>query len=684
MKRSAFRLALILLCLFSLAGVTAAKETWTKVTSKNFTLVGNASEKDIRQVATRLEQFREVFSLLFTKARFDSVVPTTVIVFKNMDAYRPFNPQHNAGYFQAGEDVNYITLTSEPRRSEEEDPFSTIYHEYVHLLVKNNMQGVPLWVNEGLAEFYRTFEVLKDGTQVMIGKPISYHVLYMREQKFLPLQTLLNVGDDSPYYNEGSKRGVFYAQSWALIHYLQLGAGEPRQPQFVHYLQLLAAGTPSETAFRTAFQSDFAAVEKEMKSYVNRNSYKTEIFTLKDRLAFDASMQATVIPEAEAQGYLGDLLLHTHQLADAEKYIQKTLELDPNLPMAHASLGMLRFQQGRMEDAQKELALAVAGDSRNFLAHYYYAFALTHERTSGEQNNNDDSGLSPETATLIRTHLKRAIELAPHYAESYNLHAYLSLLTGNLDEAMTMIKRALELAPGRHDEFAMTLAQIYMRRNDFKAARQLLEPIEQKGSEEYLRHEASQLLNSVKEYEEYEAKRKEYEAQRADVMSSSSSSSSADMASSPPALKRRGGDKAGADSTSDTTTTSSPAERAQPSLATLRPRAAGEQQIAGLLVQIECTSRGALLIVKVGERLLKFDAGKFEHVEFVSYAKEMGTGGEITCGARHPANNVLITYRPSASVAATDKPASSKTPALKSVAVDGEVVAVDFVPADWK
>src|SRR5205085_5665232 len=90
-----------------------AKDTWISVRSQNFTLVGNASEKDIRQVATRLEQFREVFSRLFPAAKFETPVPTTVIVFKSMGSYKPFTPGANAGYFQKGEDDNYITLTND-------------------------------------------------------------------------------------------------------------------------------------------------------------------------------------------------------------------------------------------------------------------------------------------------------------------------------------------------------------------------------------------------------------------------------------------------------------------------------------------------------------------------------------------------------------------------------------------
>ncbi len=116
------------------------KDTWTIVHSKNFTLVGNASEKEIRHVATRLEQFRDVFQRLLQSAKFDTPVPTTVIVFKSMSSYKPFNIGNNAGYFQKGEDVNYITLTTE---SGGQNPFNVIYHEYVHLLVDNNLGNAP-------------------------------------------------------------------------------------------------------------------------------------------------------------------------------------------------------------------------------------------------------------------------------------------------------------------------------------------------------------------------------------------------------------------------------------------------------------------------------------------------------------------------------------------------------------
>jgi|SRR2546425_422846 len=102
-------LSVLLLCL--IAPLTAqAKDNWTSVRSKTFLLVGNASEKEMRQVATRLEQFRDVFTRLFSGARFTSPVPTTVIVFKSMNSYKPFNP--GRGDSAEGLSVKEIRLDS--------------------------------------------------------------------------------------------------------------------------------------------------------------------------------------------------------------------------------------------------------------------------------------------------------------------------------------------------------------------------------------------------------------------------------------------------------------------------------------------------------------------------------------------------------------------------------------------
>ena len=294
MKRFALILTLALLCgTLSISAPVSAKDKWVKVKSKHFTLLGNASERDIRTVGTKLEQFRSVFSQLFPRVRVDSPVPITVIVFKSKSAYVPFMPGYNgkvtevAGYFQPGEDINYITLTSEFGQT---NPFSTIFHEFVHSLTNDSTANMPLWLSEGIAEFYEMFEVTDKDTKVTLGAPISHHVFRLRETKFMPLPQFFAVHHKSAEYNERDKQSIFYAQAWAFVHYLMLGNNGQRQPQLGQFVNLLGTGAPVEECFKKAFQTDFAAMEKELKNYISGSRYPVLRYQTKEKLTFDDEM----------------------------------------------------------------------------------------------------------------------------------------------------------------------------------------------------------------------------------------------------------------------------------------------------------------------------------------------------------------------------------------------------------
>lgn len=667
MKRFNPALAAILFILLiaPLSGATAsAKDTWTSVRSKNFMLVGNASEKEIRQVATRLEQFRDVFTKLFSKVKFNSPVPTTVIVFKSDSSYRPFKPNPNiAGYFQPGPDVNYITLTTEDHNG---DPFNVIFHEYTHLLLDNTLgRNVPLWFNEGLAEYYSTFKMENDDRKAILGNLISNHIYSLREQKLLPFRTLFAVDHRSPYYNEKEKQNVFYAESWALIHYLIQGNKGQRRPQLGRFLDLLASNVAVEQAFQQAFQTDYETIEKELKNYIGHNSYTATYAEFKQKLEFDAEMQSAPMTEAEAQAYLGDLLLHSNR-QDAETYLQKALELDPNQPMAQASMGMLRVRQGRIDDAKKYLEQAVAANTKNHLAHYYYAFALSRE---GMGATNIVGDYRSERLQTMRSELKKAIELKPDFPESYNLLAFVNMVADEqLDESIELLKRAQTLSPGRQD-FSFMLAQIYMHKDDYKTARALLERITQStGAEAGLQQNARTLLNEIASMEEAEARYKA-ETQRADADVKTDTNANPDRSakavdSAPPTPRLRRRNSTGTNAEGEPSNGIDPMSYLEEAL---RKPNEGEQRLQGLLMRLDCDSKGIVFFIKVGDRLLKLHIDSFENMDITSYAPDVG--GEITCGARNPENNVIATFTAS-------KDARAK--------VDGEIVAIEFVPKDFK
>lgn len=619
----------------------SAKDKWINVRSKNFVLVGNADEKEIKQIATRLEQFRYVFTRLLTKTNFSSSIPTTVVVFKDFDTYRKFGPPNTGGYFQPGPDMNYIALPA--RIDEANDPFETIYHEYVHLLVKDNVKNMPLWFNEGLAEYYSTLQIKDDDRKVWLGKVLSRHVYKLRQEKLIPLLTLFSIDHSSPYYNEKNKQSVFYAESWALVHYLLLNP--QRQPQLGRFLNMILAGKPPNEAFKAAFEVDYSVIEKELREYVKHDTYPSQMATFERKLEFDLDMQSSPLSEAEGEFYLGDLTNHSGYYDEAEKHLKKAIALDANLVMAYASLGMLEMNRGHIAEATRYLERATQSSNANYLVHYYYADVLSREAMGDRQVV---SSIAPELARKIRTELRKTIELAPNFSDSYRLMAFVNFVTGEeLDESIVMLKHAIDILPGEQ-ELGFLLAEFYMLKQDLKSAREILDPIvASSATPTELRQRAQTQLNSLNTFEESMARYKREGASTSD---------------------RGTNDVMIVVGPGETGLSRTPEEAIAEAInEALRKPKDGEVRLRGQLLRIDCGSKGVTFAVQTNGRTLKLSSQDFQDVDFTSYLQ--ASGGQISCTVRNPVDEVVVIYKP-----ATD-------PKDK---FDGKMVSVEFVPKDFK
>ena len=645
MKRFVFHLAVSLCLLAAVSHYTtvAAKDTWVSVRTKNFSLVGNASEKDVRKVASKLEQFREVFTQVFPNAKFNTPVPTTVVVFKNRNSYAPFSPRPgSSGYFQAGPDVNYIALTNE---SDSEDVFSIIFHEYTHLLVENTFPNAPLWFNEGLAEYYSTFSISGD-QKVVLGMPVAHHVFKLRETNMLPLRTLFAVDHKSPHYNEKNKTSIFYAQSWALMHYLIIGKAG-RSEQLGKFMELLNFKVPLERAFQEAFGTTFEAMEKDLRNYIQQDRYNVTRGHFERKLELDTNFQTKALTEAEGQAYLGDLLLHSYR-KDAYTYLEKALQLDPNLAMAHTSLGMAYFREGKIKEARASLERAVAANSQNYLAHYYYAETLSRANT----DRPSIGGYLPEVAAKIREHLQKAIALRPDFHESYNLLAFVNLVTGkDIDQSIDSLKRILSTSPGLH-HIRYMLAQLYLHKNENKTAREMLEQVTKSSADEETRSRAENLLTQIRTIEESRAR---YEATKPQLSKSVRSDPS--PSPSPSVVTVDMG----------TTKEAPPQDPSHYLREALRKPLAGETQLQGTLLSIDCNSKGIMFVVQTATGLIPLRTATFGDVEITTYDPKVQ--GDITCGERKPVNVVVVYYIPNKD---------------KRKVFEGTLKAIEFVPADFK
>jgi predicted Zn-dependent protease len=398
---------------------------------------------------------------------------------------------------------------------------------------------------------------------------------------------------------------------------------------------------PMEEAFLKAFQTSLEKMEKELREYVRNDRYAVINADFNQKLEFDSQMQTAVVSEAEAQAYLGDLLLHSNR-AESEAYLQRALALDPAQPLANASLAMLRVRQGKIEEARASLERAVQANSQNYLIHYYYAYALSRE---GMNEAELVTSYSLETLGKIRDELKKAILLRPDFSESYRLMAFVNLVDGSqLDESIEFLKQGLKRAPGRNDLLLM-LAQIYLRKEDFKSSRGILQRLSQNASDATIRENATNMLKHIDSFEQRLA---DFRAAREAASAKNSS-----VAGDTPVIDQNAS-----------------AAKVDPSSylrEALRKPAEGEKQIQGTLLRVECDAKAIIFVVKAGEAVLKLRTANFEELDIVAFTTDAGS--EITCGTRKPPDPIVVCYQP-----ATDARAK----------VDGTIVSLEFVPREFK
>jgi tetratricopeptide (TPR) repeat protein len=467
------------------APVPAVAE-WRSLRSEHFHLIGDVSPRQLRDVALRFEQFREVVTELLPAVLRTGGAPVVVIVFPDARSYRPFMPLANGrtvpvdGFFVDGADVNYITMNVEAG----EQAFPVVFHEFSHLLLNRAFAHAPLWFNEGLAEYFSTFEVANGGRRALVGKPIGRHVALLRERR-LKLSQLFAIGQDSKEYTrEGLERDLLYAQSWALMHYARHGAERPFAALEL-LARRLAVGEGMDESVRATHAMDLETLDAEVQAYVRKQVYTHVELSSADSVIMRVDSEANIIDAAEVDGWLADLLAHLQRGPEAIPRLEKALRVRADLPRALATLGVLRIRQG---DRREGLALleraAIAGpDIESVQFEYGWALAT-------------DPVFDAARAERARAALERALALRPGYPAASQMLASVYGRTGDYRKMRDLLTPLVKAAPDNQDA-ALQLAAAMLGLGDIRAARALIGPILARPRDEESRERARMLLGQI-------------------------------------------------------------------------------------------------------------------------------------------------------------------------------------------
>ncbi|MCL4843404.1 MAG: hypothetical protein KJZ79_16260 [Bryobacteraceae bacterium] len=444
----------LLICLLMAGGlaVWGQESQWIRVESENFTVYSSAGERRARSYLDDFERVRAFFlqALPTIRPRTETV---RIVIFGDRKEYREYQPnERTPAFYRGGTGEDLIVFGPLGQGA-----FPVAIHEYVHLLVNHAGLKLPLWLNEGLAEYYSTLE--PRGSKVLAGKlPPGRRELLLME-KWIPLPVIFGVEPESEYYQDPKLAPRFYSQSWALVHMLTLE--EEYRPGFARLVQEVAGGASEAEAFQKVYGKPVDAVEKDVERYYRGDVFHGALFDVEMKRvraekkmeavgAYDAAVLLASIgdrqgregetrtklealiaraPERpEAYKALGYLLWRTRDAGAAREHFQKAFELGDRSPR-------LLWDGGRLggENSTAMLELLVQRDPERVEARLELASAQLRD------------GRGPAAVSTLAVVKKVTPNEA---ARLFQLTAYANWQTGQVEQA--------KVAAGRWVKFAKT------------------------------------------------------------------------------------------------------------------------------------------------------------------------------------------------------------------------------------
>jgi tetratricopeptide (TPR) repeat protein len=490
------RAGLLLLLTNAFAGLAWPKESWVEVRSPNFTIISNGGEKDARKVADQFEQFREVFHYTFPNLRVELGKPLIIFAVKNEDSLKILLPAywikghaHPAGIYVPGEDRHFVAVRTD---IEGPNPYEVIYHEYTHAIMNLNFRDLPIWLGEGLAELFGNSVI--HNKDVEIGKASGYHLKELQQGRLIPIDVLLQVDGESPYYNEQNRVSIFYAECWAIVHYLLMDPEAKKRQLLSNFLNAWNASDNQVQAAQTAF-GDLKTFSQAMEAYARRRSFYVGKVNTTIR-GDPKSYSSRELPPAEVAANRALFYIHTQRPLEANTSIDEALQADPKVALAYEARGLLAYSQQQFSAAEEEFEHAIELNSSSYFVYYFDAESRLRRSTP-----------SPDQIAGIIASLEKAKTMNPQFAPVYAALATVYSLKPETHElAFLAGLKSVKLEPGNLS-YAINFGHVLLNVGKTEDAKKLAERIEQAAKTQHVKSGAESLSLAVADRESYDKKK---------------------------------------------------------------------------------------------------------------------------------------------------------------------------------
>lgn len=453
---------------------------WEYFRSTNFELYSRNREGESRELLHNLELLRAVFLDTF-KLQERQRVEVTVYYFNREQDFRSYvneaygSKNNFTGMYVGGIDRAVILLYPG------ENPAITrqlIFHEYVHHMFRVAEKNPPPWLNEGMAELLSTIEVKFD--KVEIGHPSMGRLWQIRQETLMPLEQLFAVDQASPIFRQGEHTGLFYSESWALMHYLNFGDSKipaERRRAFV----ALAIDNHFKDAqdmrikFQEAFGMDYPEMRTRLDHYVSGSG---RYYWGKQPLpgipaAKSYSVRAVPLPEIRLR--LAELALRMSRSPLAKLTLLQEAEHDPVDTRPLEALGADALRDDDQLTARERWERAAEAGTKNPAIYRELGLMEGREVFAGFDVY---YRLPVEKARRMRDYLLRAIEYNPEQSAAYEMLAWVEAFAPEPSlKNLNMIQRKISTLT-RRERTILALAYVRVRLGDKEEALVILTDLE--------------------------------------------------------------------------------------------------------------------------------------------------------------------------------------------------------------
>lgn len=308
----------------------------------------------------------------------------------------------------------------------------TAMHELIHDLLRERELLPPLWIEEGLAEYFST-AVVENG-QVVAGQPPAEAEALLRRTTPMTLDALFAVDAESPLASSPH----FYAQSRAAVDWLM----RLDSKAFFPFAADVARGESVEAALSSRFGKSPADLDKGIR--------RRPLFA--HRVVFDAAPVAleegTRLDRATLLFELGRFLSHVAGAeTETQRHYAEALRVNPRHAKTLAATG------------QFEAALAVDPDNDEVLL--LFAETLMTTATGPFAGIFEPEAGDEADFRKARALAERALALGGDAATAHGLVGTSYLVEKDPTAGIAALERARALAPQRMD-FALNLYAMYL------------------------------------------------------------------------------------------------------------------------------------------------------------------------------------------------------------------------------